>query len=823
MASQTVQVAASNDDAYDYEDGSVQNRTANYLYMGEVSGLSVCDGFRFTGFNIPAGATILQAYLEVYFYADIYEFKVNIYAEDNASPSSFYIGWMPRQRPKTSAYTTWNTTLSSGWNQTPDFASVIQELVDTYGALDTIVILMEGANDKWSTRVYSYDGNPSYAAKLTVVWQTQASLADTVALSDSVVGGLRLSRSLADSLSLSDLPEAWGLLPVVPGDFRFSVCDANGNVLGQPVLTAVQVRLLEALDEAGQIQAAFPATDRRAWELQENRYMKVYHAVDGYLGEFIIERVETDASGAVLVVTGTSLLRELAFYNCYLWRTYDNVPITDVVSTNHISGNLYGLLHGTGWTAGTVENLGNVTATFAGESILEALRKLAEALGAHIRHSDRTLDFGTFGDLATGRLQSVEAVGPDMADTEELGIISRLAIVEESSDVVNRIIVLGGGDGVAQLTLEHATYDDVKTGTNPDGSTFWYLEDPVSVLRYGARWGVFVQDDIRPASNSAADLEIAANMLYQAARAWLERHSSKYVAYRLEAVKLPAGLQVGDRVRVRYRGVATFADGRRHKFVDVDDDLWVLAIQRDYSGDAPTYLVDVATHDRQEVSDVELLTRLVSGFKVRRVHTQPSIAIDTWEVQGELDDSHEVEIPLDIDERILRVHSCVLRLKTRPLRSLHRTTAAGSAHTHDIPAHQHNVSVISGVPAENPVYWWPGGPDIGVAGSGGIFETGSVDTLVTEAESSHNHGMQFGIQDDTVYPASVGIKIDGVDRTAELGGPWGTADAALNVTLDVTEYVDDQAEHLITLYCASSRGVVSCIVKLVVSTQAIRV
>jgi hypothetical protein len=69
-------------------------------------------------------------------------------------------------------------------------------------------------------------------------------------------------------------------------------------------------------------------------------------------------------------------------------------------------------------------------------------------------------------------------------------------------------------------------------------------------------------------------------------------------------------------------------------------------------------------------------------------------------------------------------------------------------HTHTVPAHTHDVTI-----------------------------------------PPHTHPMNYGVFEDSHYPQNISIYINGVDRTLALGGPWAPTDAAVEVEVDITEYL----------------------------------
>ena len=92
---------------------------------------------------------------------------------------------------------------------------------------------------------------------------------------------------------------------------------------------------------------------------------------------------------------------------------------------------------------------------------------------------------------------------------------------------------------------------------NPDGSLGRYLRDAASVLQDGERTRLLNFPNIVPQANTPDEIKYAARALYYAAQSWLLQHKDEHYVFTVKAVNVPAGLLVGDKVRVVYRGVVT--------------------------------------------------------------------------------------------------------------------------------------------------------------------------------------------------------------------------------------------------------------------------
>ena len=181
-----IRVSSSVDDAEEDASGPMYLDSSDLEIVADGGGDQTV-GMRFTGVTIPQGATITSAYVQ--FQAD--ETKsvatsLNIQAEDVANAGIFTsatndltarflttasVPWSP---------VGWDTVGEAGVNQqTPDIASVIQEIVDLPGwaSGNSLAIIISGTGERVAE---SYDGDSSAAPLLHVVYQNNQGTAPPV-------------------------------------------------------------------------------------------------------------------------------------------------------------------------------------------------------------------------------------------------------------------------------------------------------------------------------------------------------------------------------------------------------------------------------------------------------------------------------------------------------------------------------------------------------------------------------------------------------------------------------------------------------------------
>lgn len=611
------------------------------------------------------------------------------------------------------------------------------------------------------------------------------------------------------------------------------VLDAAGNKLGEgPITSVISARVTRKLDGAGSVSITVPGTDSRAVDLLQNeRRLIVYGNLGGSkreIGRGIVKSrsIQENESGWRLQAEGPDTLHELKLKNTLLAREYDLDTIEDVID------DLAGLAS---WTADVDSGLGTMYARFDGASVLKALQSIAGQNGLHFRFKSGTeLEFGALGVDSGLRIIHKNQAPAELYTNDDVALIERLRVSYESEAVANWLLPIGAGEGEAALTLERSTRTSphtIQSMTGPDGRTLYYLKDTASITTYGQIEKVGTFKDISPLSNSDTDIENAANALYDAAVAWLERHKDQQVAYSVTVKKAWATtIKPGDKIHVSYHGFV-YRDGEKADYVDIDGDYWVMAATENI-GHTQAVSLTLASVDRHELDNAQVVIGRLEAIELRnlKVQTHPSQATYTYVRQ--MDDSHDADIPVLITDAVTYLHRCQVRLVTRPFRTL-----AQSAAEYDL-THAHLIGLQSSAPAGTQDVWINTNWKTSLSDAGISIKTkltidsaGSIsgrNPYVNWLPLPHEHDIDYGINDDTEYPDTLRIKINGVDRTTALGGPWGSGGSAVDVTLDITEYLNEASgglrqEHTVKLFCDDGQGEVEAVVELFQTVQSIAV
>ncbi|MCP4415966.1 MAG: hypothetical protein GY805_05045 [Chloroflexi bacterium] len=436
------------------------------------------------------------------------------------------------------------------------------------------------------------------------------------------------------------------------------------------------------MDEIGGVDFVLPAIDEKTAIVGAGKRYKIYHETYGLLGTYIHKgsSVQVSDGRPAITVQADDALIEMVHKNCYFRRNFNYVQVDSVVSS------LVALV--SGWSTGTLEtSIGNTTVSYEGESVFEALDVLRDRWGRHFRlGGDQVVDFGSFGTDSGIRLIRPESVPRELADNDDVAFVANLEIIEESAEIINRLIPVGAGAGTAQLTLEHTTSTEaaypVSSGLNADGSSFYYIEDATSQAAYGLVERPLERSNIRPLTNGTVNLQNAANTLYRAALTMLLRWKDPRTYYKVSVSKLAVtGLEPGDKIRLVYRGIADY-QGLPYKWVDVDTLMWVMDITETYGANGQQRVtLEVAATDDRRTQDKDILSRLMTNTRVNRVHVQPGPTHSPVNGEERIDSTHTAAFEVRLLDEVLSVNRVLLRFRTLPLRSDVASVAGASTTT----------------------------------------------------------------------------------------------------------------------------------------------
>ncbi len=171
------QVSSGADDAHSMKWGTYQKLSDSALVIGQYM-----VGLRFQHVKIPQGAEIKRAVLKIRSYSSGLTGEINclLHAEAADNPGDFSLsGRAVSQLPKTDTSQKWDWKADMPWSpntwyESPDMRAVIQEVIARPGwspdnAL--VVIFLADSYAGSDRKLWSYDGDPDSAAKLTITYQ----------------------------------------------------------------------------------------------------------------------------------------------------------------------------------------------------------------------------------------------------------------------------------------------------------------------------------------------------------------------------------------------------------------------------------------------------------------------------------------------------------------------------------------------------------------------------------------------------------------------------------------------------------------------------
>lgn len=612
------------------------------------------------------------------------------------------------------------------------------------------------------------------------------------------------------------------------------IYDASGNRLGDGPVALRDAAVKRVLDGVGSVTISVPGTDARAVSLlvNENRVRVYYRPTeDGptrELGRGIMRVKKASGTTDAWTVTmdGPDELDELTRRSVLLGRKYS------ATAASTIAAALTGLV--TGWSA--TASGGNTTdARFDGMSVFKALLALAEQQGLHVRLGDsaKEVEFGAFGASAGLTLVNPAQLHPAAYANDDIALIESIHVEMNSEAVCNRLFPIGAGIGEAWLTLENATRTSpytVGSLTGPDGATMYFLNDAASLTAYGTIEKVGRFSEIAPLSNSAADLENAANALYDISAAWLQRYSQRQDVYAVTCRKVRKLVRPGDKVHLLYKGVVV-RDGAVVDVLDLNAEMWVMEAEERVGVEGAVLDLRLSTVDRHAMDSAQIVIGALEELQVDGVSVKPYFNRTSWVYDRLIAPLIPASIPVKLTNATQKLNRCLLRIKTRPFTSTVEAVTTSEPHDHDM---FEDLGVYNGPYTQQCVWFYAPGVD-GGAGSYvpciiPIATEGLTNWLpiVTGVENAASFvALQYGLFEDDVTPEGIRIFIDGDDYTSALGGPWAPSGGNTTIDLDITEAILDhpplQQEHTIRMECTMGRGEVEFTVEVYETIQSIRV
>lgn len=535
------------------------------------------------------------------------------------------------------------------------------------------------------------------------------------------------------------------------------VYNSSGVKIGE-IREIANCEITKTLDEIGDFKATLASTNPDIFAVVSVGYRIDFYVPDTteprMIGSGIIrEIVKSETSlGGTLQVRGPLSLDLLTKKSTLLARAFEDETIETIVD------NLISLVGG--WTAIVDDDLGTSTARFDGPSVFSALVKFAQNNGVHIRPgaSAKSVEVGVFGaDNGLTLTNTPKSITAEMYENDDLILIDAIHQTVSDYETVNWVSPLGAGEGAAALTLRDSTRLEpypIQTMLGPDGSTVYYLTTTDVVGDQIEK--IISFKDIGPVANSESAKILAANALYDATIAWLERNSIPLVTYSIACKKVRSNIYPGDKIRLKYKGTVRADDGRSFKRIDVNELFWVMSVTERFNYSGSSMSIEVASVDRMAVDSIKSIVGAIEDIRAAKttVQTFPYWSENTWTDFVGNDwlslTKRDAKFKLRVDDLVTDILSVKLNFKTRPL----------------------FFNAIVGSPSLSP---W------------------------TAA---------YAIVEGDQHPKDLSLIVNGVDVSASYGGPWnirtgGTPgfgwtvgqyqNNALDVEIDITNLIVDAA------------------------------
>lgn len=342
-----------------------------------------------------------------------------------------------------------------------------------------------------------------------------------------------------------------------------------------PINTLAAWSIRRELNKAGSWSLRFPLTEPLAaqvvtgWRCTLTQEGIIEDALL-YRGKVLTHRYIIDASGqGLLELTGTDRLGVLGETVVHTGKTFTGKTLSEMIA---------GVTSASIPSPSAKDTATTADITFNDQTVLAVLVKLADLYRCNLREywgpgiDAQMIDQDAMPNAEGGNvlLTNIGVSGPAVNDifaNSGIGIIAGApTITYEGSSLINRITPIGTDFDGGPLTLQSfAAYDSlytVVTGTNPDGTHYYYLEDTASQTKHGLIETEFVRSDAKNPSDSTSTKTAAQAVLHALASSELLRRRYEVVSVN---VSVANGFDIyalpGDHVRVKYQGLARTIDG----------------------------------------------------------------------------------------------------------------------------------------------------------------------------------------------------------------------------------------------------------------------
>lgn len=606
-------------------------------------------------------------------------------------------------------------------------------------------------------------------------------------------------------------------MTVTANEFRVDVYSAAGVKLNPHTQAVSGVRITDRVSQIGECEFTLPAGVAQQLGSAHGLRYKLYHGTLGLLGTYRHYDMTTDAGQQTSTIKAYDSLVDLASEVFAFGRSYVTATFASIAAS---------ILGYAGWTAVYESGFDSSqlipSMEFQGESYLRALDVMRQYVrGFFRRESDTVIQFGGYN--ATTPV--FRLYGPAFGASDSGGdyaSITALQRIRQGSSVVNRIYAFGAGVGETQIDLRYSnrtTPYTIQSTVLHGGELAYYIEDAASIALYGRVDRVMNITEVRPITNSAADLQNAGNAVYDLSAAYLLKSRSEQEIYSVSCAGLPFTVKVGSLIRIDYRGMVTLETGDVTWIDLVNQKFFITQIVRDFGESGiPVAQLTISRNGEEILGTTEVFSSLINDVGSLKLRVQPNMTYFT-----KSSPTQPMQAPSYGTERraqlkwffgleVMQLNELKLEIRLDPLRTYASATSASTAPNAGSPidatsgaasidttsdvvvssasgSHNHNVGVNSALTGVSLNYTAgsPGTLNASLGGSPGAFVTSTEVHSHTSSphHHSHNHAhsiahthpIAFDIFDSPLNLSGVSVYVDG-------SGPVGNiinADTNVNV------------------------------------------
>ena len=638
------------------------------------------------------------------------------------------------------------------------------------------------------------------------------------------------------------------------------------------------VRFEVVLNAVGRFSFEYPLADPLSDLLNDRVLVQIRDIeTDRFYSGRIIEVNILPGDNPRKQVSGVGLMHEFADMTTVPNYVFINEQYSDLLDPTYVKT----LIRPNTWQTTVEPTVEDLTYLSSLQSTLKTFEIVRSRIGYNYRYIGtetipRHIEFGIFGNDSGVKINRSPKSRESFQNNELVVEENGLVLVESCTDIVNYVYPLGGGgdNGINQLTLRDVDpaivdpaypiqidpeipnddtiygatiYANSKTG--PNTSTAYYLNDPVSIARYGEIRKPIVFSDVSPLSSGGtvftdADRQTSANELYRACVQYLKDNKDKKTTYKITCYGKAGSLNVGDTIHLKYKGniqktdINSYGGSAKRVYVDIDTDLYVLKLSVQYlESGIRRYDLQVSNTPKPIEDDISLIGNAIDTINDYSRQRKGSVTTYPVHFVDSLDSAHPAEFLYWIPNQSIFVDYINIKIRVRRFRAYSQATlgggaavissasgggaivssAGGGSHSHTVAgqtalssgSHYHGVNNVQMAAALqvscNDIAGCLPGNYVNVlsklfvtilSDSRGLHShpvSGTTSTAVANHTHivtlpNHTHAIQFGIYEDPVAPTRVRIIIDGVDYSAQLGGPYnafGDFPAGIDSTHDL--------------------------------------